>query len=165
MKKVIFTSLCILMTNFVVTNFALAANLTDEQKEKITENCQVAQSTLQRIGNSDTTARINRGRDYDQVLKLLYAMNTRVSSNNITEPRLTELTKQFEEKLADFRSNYNKHNDNLKSTYEMNCSRNVNTFYDNLNKTRDSRAVINADIVGLDTIIDNYQQVVEELVQ
>ena len=165
MRKVIIVSLCVLASSFTFVQFAAAADLTTSQKAAIVEACPTTQSTLRRISSSDTTARINRGRDYDQILKLFYAMNTRVASNNITEPKLTDLTKKFEEALNNFRNNFNRYNDYLRSTYEVDCKNHANTFYDNLTKTRNSRVVINADITVLDKIINDYQKAVEELVK
>lgn len=154
-----------LIVSFAFVQTTSAADLSDKHKAKIAENCPAAQSTLQRISSSDTTARINRGRDYDQVLKLLYAMNTRVASNNIAEPKLAELTKSFENTLNNFRDDYNKYNDRLKNTYEGDCKNNVDTFYDNLVKTRESRATINTDINKLNNIIEDYKKVVSELIK
>jgi hypothetical protein len=158
-------SLCLLVCNFAFVQFVSAADLTADRKIQIAETCPAAQSTLQRISSSDTTARINRGRDYDQVLKLLHAMNTRVASNNIAEPKLAQLTKNFEETLNNFRNNYNRLNDYMKSTYEIDCKNHTNTFYDNLVKTREGRATVNADITKLDSIINDYQNTVRELVK
>jgi hypothetical protein len=158
MKKVIAIVLASLVAGSA-TQLVAAADLTSQQQTKIAERCSDAQLTLQRISSSDTTTRINRGRDYDQILKLFYAMNTRVASNNITEPRLTELTKALEDTLNGFRSNYNRYNDILKSTYEVDCKNQVGVFYDNLVKTRENRALINADVAKLDNLINEYQLV------
>jgi hypothetical protein len=163
MKKVMAVMLGLLTISLVSTQVVAAADLTDKHKTKIVENCPVAQSTLQRISSSDTTTRINRGRDYDQVLKLFYTMNTRAASNNIAEPRLAELTKSFEDALNSFRADYNRYNDQLKGAYEIDCKNQAANFYDNLTKTRDGRSGVNADITKLDNIINDYQSVVEGL--
>jgi hypothetical protein len=165
MKKTIAIVLSLLGVSLIATQTVSAADLTEAQTTKIVENCSVAQSTLQRISSSDTTTRINRGREYDKVLKLFYTFNTRAASNNITEPRLTELTKQFEETLNSFRADYNRYNDQLKGAYEGNCRSQASAFYDNLTRTRDNRSQVNADIVRLDNLINDYQSVVEGLVQ
>jgi len=165
MKKIIFTSLAILLVSFIFVSNTSAANLSDKQKNIIIDSCNTTQTTLQRIGDSDITARINRGRNYDQILKLFYAMNTRVASNNIAEPRLAELTKDFENNLNNFRNDYNKYNEQLKLTYETNCKTKVDAFYDNLNNSRNSRAKIRSDINELNKIIKQYQKVVKGLVK
>ena len=165
MKKGIMIIFSLLVVSLAVGQSVAAAELSDRHKQRIAEACPAAQSTLQRISSSDTTARINRGRDYDQVLKLFYAMNTRVASNNIAEPMLAQLTKSFEDRLNDFRNDYNKFNDQLKSTYELDCKNHVNTFYDSLVKTRSGRATVNSHISQLDNIINDYQQAVAELVR
>jgi hypothetical protein len=160
MKKNFVLVLSLTLVALALPNTANAANLSDKQKQKIVENCIGAQSTLQRISGSDTTTRINRGHDYDQVLKLFYTMNTRAASNNIAEPKLAEITKDFEETLNSFRANYNKYNDHLKSSFEIDCKSHTDTFYDNLAKTRDGRSEVNANIGRLDNLINEYQTVV-----
>jgi hypothetical protein len=160
MKKVSILVFGLLVASLTLIGSVSAADLNDQTRAKIAENCSVAQSTLQRISSSDTTTRINRGRDYDQVLKLFHAMNTRAASNNIAEPKLTELTKSFETALNDFRTNYNQYNDQLKGTYESDCKNQTQTFYDALQKTRDGRSKINNDINKLDALINEYQVVV-----
>jgi hypothetical protein len=162
MKKIIAIIIGLLAASLTTTQ-VLAADLTEPQETKIRENCSVAQSTLQRISSSDTTARVNRGQNYDQVLKLFYTLNTRAAANNITEPKLTELTKKFEDTLNSFRADYNRYNDQMKSAYEVNCRSQVGGFYDNLTRTREGRAGVNADIVQLDNLINDYQAVVEGL--
>lgn len=147
------------------TNFVKAVDLSDEQKTTISQTCINAQSNLQRISSGDTTTRINRGRNYDQILKLFYLMNTRVASNNIAEPKLAEITKSFESELANFRENYNIYNTQLKNTTEYKCSANPQEFYNHLENTREKRLILNDDTVKLNNLIEDYKVVVRELVK
>jgi|GEM_PF-5320264 len=163
MKRVILASLLVLAASFLTVNFASAKELSDEQKVAVAATCVNAQSNLQRLGSSDTTTRINRGRDYDQVLKLFYAMNTRVASNNITEPKLAEVTKNFENELARFRDNYNSYNDQLKTTTDFGCVGNPQGFYDALEATRARRANLNTSVNKLHDLMEDYQLIVKGL--
>lgn len=143
-------------------NLVSAVELSEEQKVTFSQTCVNVQSNLQRISSGDTTTRINRGRNYDQTLKLFYAMNTRVASNNITEPRLSEITKKFENELASFRENYNLYNNQLKSTVDLNCSSNTQEFYNNLDKTRDKRFRLNENVIELNGLIEDYKIIIME---
>lgn len=164
MKRIVLASLIITTLCFSSVSLAYAEDLSDERKTSVSQTCVGAQSNLQRLGSSDTTTRINRGRDYDQVLKLFYLMNTRVASNNITEPKLAEITKNFEDELARFRENYNSYNDQLKSTVDFGCVNDPQGFYDSLDAARNRRANLNSNVVRLDNLIEEYQQVIKELV-
>lgn len=163
MKRLVFASLAIVASSFLGASFAGAQELSDERKNAVSQTCVSAQSNLQRIGSSDTTTRINRGRDYDQVLKLFYLMNTRVASNDITEPKLSEITKNFENELTLFRENYNSYNEQLKGTVDFGCVAEPQSFYDSLDTTRSRRANLNSNVVKLDSLIENYQTAIKEL--
>lgn len=164
MKRLVFASLAIVASSIIGVNFAGAQELNDERKASVSQTCVNAQSNLQRLGSSDTTTRINRGRDYDQVLKLFYLMNTRVASNDIAEPKLAEITKSFEEELTRFRENYNSYNEKLRGTIDFGCVTDPQGFYNSLDETRAKRADLNSNVVTLDSLIENYQTAIKELV-
>lgn len=164
MKKVFLASFAILAAALITANFAYAEDLSDERKNSISQNCVHAQSNLHRLSSSDTTTRINRGRDYDQALKLFYLMNTRVASNNIAEPKLAEITKEFEKELSTFRENYNSYNSQLKITVDFNCANEPQEFHNNLNNTREKRSNLNSSIIKLNNLIEDYQNAIKELV-
>lgn len=164
MKRLVFVSLAVVASSFLSVNFAYSKELNDEEKTSVSQNCVNAQSNLQRLGSSDTTTRINRGRDYDQVLKLFYLMNTRVASNNITEPKLAEITKSFENELSLFRDNYNSYNEQLRNTVDFGCTAEPQGFYDSLDSTRGRRVNLNTNVVKLNSLIEDYQQAIKELV-
>jgi hypothetical protein len=140
-----------------------AVELDDAKKDFLASRCTIAQSTLQRIGHSDTSTRINRGHSYDQILKLIYAMNARVANNNITEPELADITKSFEDRLNDFRSQYNESNDRLKTVIDTDCKNNPGLFYDNLEQSRQKRATLSTTLATLNNLIDRYQMTITEL--
>jgi hypothetical protein len=148
----------------ITPTIVLAADELGEAKlDIIKTNCVAAQSTIQRIGRNDTISRINRGRDYDAVLKLFYAMNSRAASNNITEPRLAEITKSFEDELRIFRNKFNGYSGNYKLTVDIDCASRPADFYSRLNTTRSDRQAINSSIVKLDELISSYRAAITEM--
>jgi len=159
----IFASLIIIASGILCANFASAKELDDEGRNHISQNCAAAQSNLQRLGSSDTTTRINRGRDYDQALKLFFTMNTRVASNNITEPKLAEITKEFENELSFFRDNYNSYNEQLRNTIDFGCVSEPQEFYELLEASRSRRTILNANVTKLNKLIEDYQQAIKDL--
>ena len=163
MKQIICASLAIISLGLLGVNFAGAIELNDDQKATVSQTCVNAQSNLQRVNSSDTTTRINRGRNYDQILKLFYLMNTRAASNNIAEPKLAETTNRFEAELANFRENYNLYNAQLKSTVDFGCSSAPQEFYNQLDRTREKRIVLNENVTRLNSLIEEYKAIIREL--
>jgi hypothetical protein len=166
MKKVALAITGIMTAGIVSVSFvaSASADLDEAKKNIVVANCTNAQSTLQSISRSDTTTRINRGREYDKILKLFYAMNTRTATNNITEPKLTEITKSFENELNSFRALYNTYNDGLRGTIDTDCRQNPQGFYSSLEQSREKRAAINASVARLNSLIEDYQTSIGELI-
>lgn len=106
---------------------------------------------------TDAALRINRGRIYNEVSDLLYAMNARLASNKIAAPKLVTLTSDFEEKLTTFRNNYNEYDDELNELVSMKCQDKPADFYKSLGKVRDSRTTLNNNIRDLDKIMADYR--------
>jgi predicted nucleic acid-binding Zn-ribbon protein len=165
MKKIFWASAGIVALGLAGAGLAMAADtpLDEAKKAAVVANCSNAQSTLQSINRSDITTRVNRGRSYDQALKLFYAMNARLASNNITEPRLAEITKNFEDELNSFRSQYNDYNDRLKNTTDIDCRQEPQQFYDVLGQARDRRSAVHGSIVKLNNLIGDYQNTIKGL--
>jgi predicted nucleic acid-binding Zn-ribbon protein len=163
MKKIILLAGAVVVASFVMVNSVFAEDLSDTKKATIVANCATSQSTLQRISRSDISTRISRGRNYDQILKLLYAMNARVASNNITEPKLADITKRFEDKLTSFRNRYNSYNSDLKNTLETDCKSKPEDFYKDLTRARIRRETLNETIGELDDLINGYQAAIKEI--
>jgi hypothetical protein len=81
----------------------------------------------------------------------------------MTVPRLTEITKSFEAELASFRDKYNSYSGDIKGVTDTPCADRPADFYRALNSTRDARAGVNASIVKLDGLINDYKKAITEL--
>jgi hypothetical protein len=126
-------------------------------QELIIANCQSAQSIINQVEKADAVARINRGRAYNETLNLLFAMNTRLASNKIAAPKLTELTSEFEHQLTIFRDDYDNYDDILNSAIKTNCHQRPAEFYKQLVNARDSRIKLATDVTNLSQLIDSYK--------
>ena len=118
--------------------------LTDAQIEQIRRNCQGSQSFLQQIQRNDAAARINRGRIYESLGKLLTNFNSRVVLNKLDAPSLVTASSAFTTKVSAFQSDY--------LSYE-----------DTLTQARELRAKLSKDIQDINAILDTYQQGVTAL--
>ncbi|MDR0957544.1 MAG: hypothetical protein LBM09_03160 [Candidatus Nomurabacteria bacterium] len=132
----------------------------------VTANCQATQSTLQRLAKVDVSARLNRGGDYDKLLKLMFAMNARLATNHIAAPKLSEITERYEKSIAEFRRDYDVYDEDLSYLSKIiSCSTKPSEFYSSLEKTRFSRAILHNDVVELDQLTDEYTTFLNETVE
>lgn len=152
MKKVVlYVSLVVItLANIVVPAGAVPSD------NVIRANCQSIQSVLSQIEKTDAALRINRGRIYNEVLDLFYAMNSRLASNKISAPELVSITSDFDSQLADFRNDYNDYDDDLNELIVSECQDDPGDFYSQLINVRDERAKLNDEIASLDQLVDDY---------
>ncbi len=164
MKKlfvVIFVSIFV-ATGWCGAAFATGNDLaTDIQRaDAIRANCRAAQSTLQQVSRGDTVVRINRGRAYENMLKLMFAFNSRVAANNRSEPQLSEITASAKRGIERFRADYDQYQDALTRAIGVDCANQPVTFYEALIDARAKRVAVNQDIQNLDKQFGNYKKVV-----
>lgn len=126
-------------------------------EELIRANCQSAQYILNQIEKTDAALRINRGRVYNEILDLFYAMNARLASNKISAPKLVEITSKFEDELTNFRADYNGYDDTLNQLVDMNCQEHPTDFYNRLKNVRWRRDQLNKRVLQLDKLLADYQ--------
>jgi len=155
MKKIGIISIAILA--FVSSsNLMVLTVLARPETSTISASCVAAQSILSQIQKADTGSRINRGHDYTEILSLMFAMNARLSVNKIAAPILTDLAMQFEQNIAQFRSDYDEYDKILTSALRAKCINNPNDFYDNLESSRAARKVLKQNVAALDQIMNDY---------
>lgn len=125
--------------------------------EVIKTNCQSAQSVLNQQEKVDAALRINRGRVYNEVIELFYAMNSRLAGNRIAAAGLATITADFDSELEHFRSDYNDYDDVMNALVTMDCRAKPNDFYTNLTEVRDQRTNLDDRIKRLDDLTKDYQ--------
>ncbi|MDR0955854.1 MAG: hypothetical protein LBM73_01860 [Candidatus Nomurabacteria bacterium] len=135
---------------------ARAAGLTMTQTAAIRANCHSALTSLQQISRADAAGRINRGRGYDDILKLMYAFNARVAANKISAPTLSQLTDRAEKATDHFRADYDDYESDLENVLGKDCGDDPAGFYDQLETARAGRAKVHSDIGAIDQIIRDY---------
>lgn len=123
----------------------------------IRANCQSVQSILNQIEKTDAALRINRGRVYNEILDLFYAMNARLAANKVSAPKLVSITSDFDQILTQFRDNYNEYDDALNDLIKSKCQDAPGEFYGNLDYVRTLRSGLNDNIQQLDQLLNDYQ--------
>lgn len=142
---------------------AESAPLTDQYIASIKEGCTDALQGILRVQKSEAATRVNRGREYESLLRLVAAFNSRVVLNKQEAPALTNTAARLQTKFTDFRNHYLDYADKIDATLEINCKTAPVTFYDNLTAAREARAKVAADIKDMDTLLDEYQKHLDEL--
>ncbi|MBC7746437.1 hypothetical protein H7Y40_00440 [Pedobacter sp.] len=147
------TALVVLVSPFV----SAVEPLDDARIEIIRQNCTEAQVTIQQVLRSDTASRVNRGRAYEETIKLLAAFNSRAALNTYNVPDLIESTALFESEFSAFKTTYINYDIALKDTLKIKCTEQPVTFYDALTKTREKRAALALHITTMDRLLDTYE--------
>lgn len=167
MKRAAVIVLSLLTLAFTGASLARAetAPLTEQHIEVIRANCKAAQTSLQQLRQSDLTTRISRGRDYEQILRLMATFNSRVVLNKLDAGPLSSVTAEFEKQFRTFQRDYITYSDQLTATVNMRCTDQPVTFYDALNLTREYRLKLAGEIDEMNTLLDAYQTGLSSLKQ
>lgn len=135
-----------------------AITLSADQVKQLTTNCTTIKNSLEELEKSDTVARINRGRDYDQVLNQINALNARFSRNSSNQPQFGQATIELQATIAQFRNEYTLYEDNLSDLTKIDCLQKPQDFYNQLVKTRDSRNAVGSQVDAISALMDRYRQ-------
>lgn len=137
--------------------------LNDEQIEQIRRNCQTSQGYLQQIQRNDAAARINRGRAYESLSKLITNFNSRVVVNRLDAPALVTVSSAVSKRISDFQSDYLQYEDKLSAALRIKCREQPVTYYDTLTSARELRTRVAKDVQDINTLLDDYQKGVTTL--
>ena len=143
---------------------AAAEPLSDTQIEMVRQNCLAAQSSMQRLEQTEAVSRRNRGVSYESTLRLMAALNSRIAINKLNAPDLSTLTAEVDKKRAEFVEKYLAYNNSFTVTMRLsNCRAQPVTFYDYLTQTRQLRTELSSVIDDIDRLLDSYQTGLNEL--
>lgn len=161
-RLALLASLLVLLASPTVN--AAAEPLSDTQIELIRQNCTTAQSSMQRLEQSEAVFRRNRGVAYESTLRLMAALNSRIAINKLDAPRLSALTTEVDKKRAEFTEKYLAYNNSFTLTMKLpSCREQPVTFYDYLNETRQLRTALSTTVDDIDRLLDSYQSALNEL--
>lgn len=132
--------------------------LTERHIEAIKVGCTDALQGILRVERAEAATRVNRGREYESLLRLVAAFNSRVVLNEQEAPALTSTAARLQDKFNLFRSHYLDYADKVDATLEINCKTAPVTFYDNLTAAREARALVATDVKDMETLLDEYQK-------
>jgi len=151
----------------VVSIFSLqntsAAELSDEQKQRIQSNCLSIKGSLDQLHVSDGLLRVNRGQVYELVgTKLMNNFNGRLSNNGLDNKGLVVVANQYQTALTTFRSDYLVYERQLSATLKIDCTKDPVGFHNALESARTKRATVHADVNKMNQYIDDYRSAVND---
>lgn len=132
--------------------------LTDEYIASIKAGCSDALQGMLQVQRTEAATRVNRGREYETLLRLMAAFNSRVVLNKLDVPTLTSTSARMQSKFSEFQRHYLEYADRVDATLEVNCKVAPVTFYDHLTAARDARAQVADDVVAIEELLDEYQK-------
>ena len=135
----------------------------DQHMAAIRVGCVDALQGMLQVQRSEAATRVNRGREYEALLKLVAAFNSRVVLNKLDAPALTGAASRMQSRFSQFQRHYIEYADKMDTALNINCKEAPVTFYDSLNEARDARAQVAADVVEMDKLLTEYQAGLDKL--
>ncbi len=132
--------------------------VTPARVERIRANCVENQALLNRLHQTDTSLRNNRGNLYRTIGdKLMSPLNSRIKSNDLDASKLNSITVKYNKAYAVFYNDYIAYDESLSELLTINCAKEPVTFYNALLDTRTKRATLSASNKALVKLIDEYK--------
>ena len=168
MKKQLFSRILIGFVAVFVASFGAQAvgfaqasvSLPDDKLETIRTRCSNSQFALQQIEKRDAVSRINRGRDYDQMLRQISAFNSRFAYNKINMPDLVQISSDLQAAINEFRASYDTYDNDIASALKVNCKEDPSQYYGYIVQARTDRATIGDKVKTINGLIEKYRDVV-----
>lgn len=136
-----------------------AKKATARQEQKIVRECTNIQNQLGRLRSNDALTRVNLGQNYEVISSRLMAnLNTRIVSNKLNGSELVAISAEFSENLDYFRENYQIYERELTKLSHMDCTKDADKFYDQLETVRYQRGELNFNTTKLHEIAEEYQK-------
>lgn len=123
----------------------------------VKQNCVSAQGTLTRLHANDALARVHLGQEYETILsKLITPMNSRIVLDKFDGSDMVKIASEFNVKLDEFRSQYQKYDVSISKLIQMNCVDQPESFVDGLSDSRDLRQSVRSTIDELSSLVQDY---------
>ncbi len=166
--KPVLLALAALMTLTIVMAVAPARAqeqptvMTEEHISRIKNACPSVVATLGQIHANDAPVYVNRNQAYFSISdKLIARLNSRLALNRFDTTALVKIANEYTSALTNFRTTYKLYDDTMADLVRLNCVRQPVGFYDKVAETRKLRGDVQAAVVRLHGLIDQYQKEVE----
>ena len=137
--------------------------LTDQHIAAIRVGCVDALQGMLQVQRTEAATRVNRGREYESLLRLVAAFNSRIVLNKLDAPAMTGAASRMQERFSQFQQHYLDYADKVDATLDVNCKEAPVTFYDSLTEAREARASVASDVVEMSKLLTEYQAGLDKL--
>ncbi len=135
--------------------------LTEEQKQKIVDNCVSIKNSLNQLHVSDALLRVNRGQIYESLgSKFMDRFNDRLDNNSLDNKAMLTVTGNYRTQLTAFRADYISYEQKLSEAIGIDCTEKPIEFYNTVEDARTLRNTVHVDVIKLHQIIDDYRSTV-----
>lgn len=136
-----------------------AVIVTPERIANIRVNCVENQASLNRLHQTDTSLRNNRGNLYRSIGdKLMSPLNARIKSNDLDASKLTKITVAYNDAYGRFFKDYIAYDEALTKLLSVNCTKEPVAFYNALLDAREKRDELSASNKELVRLISEYKK-------
>lgn len=131
--------------------------------DNVSQNCSSIKQSLTDLQRADSRTRAYLGSAYETVARdFITPLNLRLVKNNRVNTELFEVQADFSSKQTEFRSEYTVYMRELESLIATDCQNKAESFYRQLEKTREHRAKLHDLADGLNKLVaSQYQGVVD----
>lgn len=156
----------VVAASVLAVSFGIAASaqssttLSSDMLETIRDRCTNSQFALQQIEKRDAVSRINRGRAYDQMLRQLFALNSRFAYNKISSPELIQITTDIQKAVDEFRAQYDRYDTDIADALKIDCRQKPADYYDIIIRAREDRNAVGAQVRKIEQLAKGYREAV-----
>lgn len=136
---------------------AQSVALNQEQLNALAANCTAIQVTLSHVEKNDAVARINRGRDYDQMMTQINAFISRLNYNKSNQPQLKQIADELQAAINQFRTDYVIYDSQLSNAMGINCKSKPQDFYNTIVLARNGRATLSEEVTAIADLMSKYR--------
>ena len=139
---------------------AQSSDLSADTLQMVQARCSNSQFALQQIEKRDAVSRINRGRDYDQMLRQVSAFNSRLAYNKISTPDLLQITSDIQGAVDVFRANYDTYDNDLSDAVKIDCKQKPADYYNTIIKAREDRGAVGDQVDKINDLMNQYRSAI-----
>ena len=160
MKKFLFVFVILGVSLISLPCFAIS----EKQEKVIVTNCDSIKTQLKNVQKDDARTRVHLGGRYEAILtRFMTPLNIRLLENNISNTDLVENQNSFSETRELFTSDYVNYQQVLEKLVSLDCKKEPTIFYENLEKARQKRKIVEQDVVKLRSLISKHVKLVSGL--
>ena len=138
--------------------------ISDNKKTAIIDNCDSIKDNLKKVQKEDSRTRVYLGGYYETILtKFITPLNMRLVENNLSSAKLIENQNDFADAKALFASDFIVYQQSLEELIGIDCKKEPEKFYDNLDLVRKKRKIVEQDVLKVRSFITEHIKLVDEL--